>query len=1341
MQDSIKISDIASDLGYESEEIIKKALELGIDAKNTTSRVSTEDAEAIFEYTTSGAIPTLIKDRQKNKALAKKFQKVQKLIGDIVEENFSNKTGMAEKNMKNLYIKLDDNLNNIGNDLEKDTDLIYNFLSKKNIKIDNNTIEIAKYILEQCFIDGLPNNFYFSNATRYNKTKNGEKKEIRQVWIRPICDKPFLDNLDKKTFSFRGYINKGFFVINKIKIIPNYTGAKKEIEEEISGVTIYLDKEQSFGSHDLNNKIDQTESIVKKSQEKFEAWLNYLEWRKKIVEQKLIGIKYEYVGFNEEEQIISLRLLATDKKNFNKMEKYLKKGDFDLYDNSYSTNEIDFIYNTNYKHRRNNISILGDLVGNSKKIEVEKNDGLYEYNIDFKINEDLYESYGELIDQETIDELFHNRKNGFLATKEVGDFALISRLKKGIERAFQDESMSPNLLLWLFDITKAEIPTDEEIGKEYEWKNKNLNEEQKKAVKKMLATKDVCLVQGPPGTGKTTVIAEAIYHFVKNNERVLLASQTNLAVDNALERLVKDPAVRAVRLNDSKASDDIEHLKEKNVLGYYFNIVKGEIKDNYLDKWFNDENKINMLNKNILDLKNYSDKLDELDKQINDMQLELQKNNQDKTSIYSTLKTTQEEKDLIKHYQNEINKFLTFLRGENFNFVLKNDFLEEIKKIIMSPLNKIKDDINLDTLNIFYLTNQSDSSRGLKEIYNNLKMLNELKAKFDKLDLNNVNTENIDIINRINEIKDEMPEADPERFLELQREKRELERRSNTFVLREAEKKLFKTYELRLIKNIINTNTHEIEKLYNIFEVEIPELSQSFLHSLNSEENEKAKNIKILEENLKVLDGKILSNQEKLSKFSNNKNEINQKINNIRQDNGIDEDLPIFDSINELEQSLGKIKDSIEGYKFIKENFGDILDNFHRKLSNIDLDNENEYYKDIYISSCNVVGISCTDNPRILEDKGFDTFDVVIIDEVSKATPPELLLPILKSSKVILVGDHRQLPPLFGENERTYKEMVEDLKDNDDEETKQLLTEDNFHKYEKMVTASVFKEYFETAHYNIKHSLLEQFRMHTEIMNVINRFYENRLKSGLSPELEKNSKNHGITIKASDGLNFINPDKHAYWIDSGVLDLNGQTEYIAELKEARSTSTYNIMELYMSVELLKRLDTFYSEKNIGEKVQVGVICLYQLQVNKIRKMIKSISFKYISVDVNTVDRFQGKEKEIIIANLVRTRSNSNHVTAFERINVAFSRAQKALFILGNAQYFKNLTIKMPKMDELGTIEQKVYNNIIELLKNNNSFFKANCLINDKLAKEISEKYRQLKKAESNEKENIKNNDI
>ena len=63
MQDTVKISDIAADLGYEGKEIVAKALELGIDVKNATSRVSVE--EAIFEYTTSGVVPASIAQRQK----------------------------------------------------------------------------------------------------------------------------------------------------------------------------------------------------------------------------------------------------------------------------------------------------------------------------------------------------------------------------------------------------------------------------------------------------------------------------------------------------------------------------------------------------------------------------------------------------------------------------------------------------------------------------------------------------------------------------------------------------------------------------------------------------------------------------------------------------------------------------------------------------------------------------------------------------------------------------------------------------------------------------------------------------------------------------------------------------------------------------------------------------------------------------------------------------------------------------------------------------------------------------------------------------------------------------
>ncbi|MDY4013590.1 MAG: translation initiation factor IF-2 [Campylobacter sp.] len=77
MQDTVKISDIAADLGYEGKEIVVKALELGIDVKNATSRVSVEDAEAIFDYTTSGVVPAIIVQRQKKvkEAEAKKTPK------------------------------------------------------------------------------------------------------------------------------------------------------------------------------------------------------------------------------------------------------------------------------------------------------------------------------------------------------------------------------------------------------------------------------------------------------------------------------------------------------------------------------------------------------------------------------------------------------------------------------------------------------------------------------------------------------------------------------------------------------------------------------------------------------------------------------------------------------------------------------------------------------------------------------------------------------------------------------------------------------------------------------------------------------------------------------------------------------------------------------------------------------------------------------------------------------------------------------------------------------------------------------------------------------------------
>jgi len=64
-------------------------------------------------------------------------------------------------------------------------------------------------------------------------------------------------------------------------------------------------------------------------------------------------------------------------------------------------------------------------------------------------------------------------------------------------------------------------------------------------VEAVLSALDLVLIQGPPGTGKTTVIAEICYQVACRGGRTLIASQANLAVDNALSRLVHNPVIRA----------------------------------------------------------------------------------------------------------------------------------------------------------------------------------------------------------------------------------------------------------------------------------------------------------------------------------------------------------------------------------------------------------------------------------------------------------------------------------------------------------------------------------------------------------------------------------------------------------------------------------------------------------------------------------------------------------------------------------------------------------------------------------------------------------------------------
>ena len=168
--------------------------------------------------------------------------------------------------------------------------------------------------------------------------------------------------------------------------------------------------------------------------------------------------------------------------------------------------------------------------------------------------------------------------------------------------------------------------------------------------------------------------------------------------------------------------------------------------------------------------------------------------------------------------------------------------------------------------------------------------------------------------------------------------------------------------------------------------------------------------------------------------------------------------------------------------------------------------------------------------------------------------------------------------------------------------------------------------------------------------------------------------------------------------------------------------------------MLKKIAHSYKEKGYSKenKKTVGVISFYQMQVNEIREIFREaknyFDFSSIDVDINTVDRFQGKEKNIIITSLVRNNRKghaSKHVVAFERINVAFSRAQELLFIVGAKHMYENQSVQLPNMDMPGFKTAPVYKNIMEGLNRKGCFKTCNKIITPEIEEKIVVEYKEM----------------
>ncbi|MBE9467945.1 MAG: AAA family ATPase [Bacteroidetes bacterium] len=327
-------------------------------------------------------------------------------------------------------------------------------------------------------------------------------------------------------------------------------------------------------------------------------------------------------------------------------------------------------------------------------------------------------------------------------------------------------------------------------------------------------------------------------------------------------------------------------------------------------------------------------------------------------------------------------------------------------------------------------------------------------------------------------------------------------------------------------------------------------------------------------------------------------------------------------------------------------------------------------------------------------------FDTVITDEASKATPPELLLPMCFGKKNVIIGDHRQLPPML--HDKSFKEVLETL------ETKEALE----------LSSEIDKEFVETSQFErlishpdvsptIKSTFNEQYRMHPKINNVIKQFYldEGGLEPG-KPILENAddtdlnnpfSRHHGLILK-----DFINPDIHTIWVNvDDPEELSGTSRINPTEVEAVGMVLKLLKQSNGFSEYMNHWDNLKDENKRREEQEIGLISFYGHQVGKLKEIAKYSGAKLdIPIRLNTVDKFQGMERNIIIVSTVRSdKKIENGITkpnrdigfakSPQRLNVALSRAKRLLIVVGNKNFFSQYKNKEG---------ERIYQNVIDIIQ-------------------------------------------
>jgi len=269
------------------------------------------------------------------------------------------------------------------------------------------------------------------------------------------------------------------------------------------------------------------------------------------------------------------------------------------------------------------------------------------------------------------------------------------------------------------------------------------------------------------------------------------------------------------------------------------------------------------------------------------------------------------------------------------------------------------------------------------------------------------------------------------------------------------------------------------------------------------------------------------------------------------------------------------------------------------------------------VIACTLVGAS---NFQIRDRK----YNTVFIDEAGQGLEPATWIPITKANKVIFAGDHFQLPP-------TVKCF---------EAAKKGLSETLFEKAIKRNNADVM--------------LQEQYRMNKNIMQFSNQyFYNNKLEAN---EAVKNWK-------------LFPEDSEIEFIDTAGCGFQEQSQ--KENKSSFNPEEANLLLKHFTnyIENLEAIN--YNE----EEISIGILSPYKAQVNYLQSIFEGINTIHpqLKLSINTIDSFQGQEKDIVYISLVRSNDKCEigFLSDYRRMNVALTRAKKKMVVLGDSATIGN----------------------------------------------------------------------